>query len=280
MDNNIIYIFYLSRDKMRKFGIITIMNNKNDLELLIPKSIDYSKNDHECAYIPGRRTRMNYKQVEVVSKTFATAVVQRGWRRYGRSFVYPVCFGCIECKSLRINVTNYKYSKSHRKAINRNEETKIVIQEPTITQAHIDLYNKYHAYKDERDGWDHQDISRQEYYENFVDGAHDFGKELLYFIDDKLVCIDLIDILDDGISSVYCYYDPDYPRFSLGTYSLLYEIKLAEMLGLEWVYLGYWVEGCKAFKYKENFQPMEILEGYPRIFEKPEWKPWIPSTQA
>ncbi|MDQ7046794.1 MAG: hypothetical protein Q9M39_03940 [Sulfurovum sp.] len=83
--------------------------------------------------------------------------------------------------------------------------------------------------------------------------------------------------MDDGISSIYCYYDPQYPRYSLGTYSLLYEIKLAEMLGLEWVYLGHWIEGYKAFEYKEKFQPIEILEGYPRASEKPDWKPWVSS---
>ncbi len=252
------------------------MYDKKNLELLSPQSTDFSMDDHACSYIPGKRMRMNYKQVEMVSKTFATAVAQRGWRRFGRNFIYPVCFGCTACQSMRIDVANYKYSKSQRKAINRNEETKIVIQEPSITQSRLDLYNKYHAYKAKIDGWNHQDITDQEYYENFVDGAHDFGKELLYFIDDKLVGVDLIDILDDGISSVYCYYDPDYPRNSLGTYSLLYEIKLAENLGLDWVYLGYWVEGCKAFEYKENFQPIQILEGYPRVFEKPEWKEWVP----
>ena len=253
------------------------MHNNENLELLSLKSTDFM-DDNPCSYIPGNRTRMNYKQVDVVSKTFATAVAQRGWRRFGKNFVYPVCFGCTACKSMRIEIANYKYSKSQRKTINRNEETKITIQTPRITPEHLKLYNKYHAYKAKLDGWKHQDVSRQEYYENFVDGAHDFGKELLYFIDDKLVAVDLVDILDDGVSSVYCYYDPDYPRNSLGTYSLLYQIKLAENLGLDWVYLGYWVEGCKAFEYKENFQPMEILEGYPRISEKPKWKKWVPSS--
>ena len=235
-------------------------------------------NNNNCAYLPGKRMRMHSKEVANVSKTFATAVAQRGWRRFGRSFVYPACVDCTECKSIRIDVVKYKYSRSQRKTINKNEETKIVIQEPRITQDHIDLYNKYHLYKADRDGWKHKDISKQEYYGKFVDGAYDFGKELLYFIDDKLVGVDLIDILDDGISSVYCYYDPDYPKFSLGTYSLLYEIKLAEMLGLDWVYLGYWIDGYKAFEYKEKFQPIEILEGYPPISEKPEWKPWINNT--
>ena len=253
------------------------MYNKENSDLLNPKSTDFM-DDNPCSYIPGKTVRMNYKQVDVVSSTFATAVANRGWRRFGKNFVYPVCFSCTACKSMRIDVKNYKYSKSQRKTINRNEDTYIKIQEPSITQEKLNLYNKYHNYKAERDGWKHQNMSSQEYFENFVDGAHDFGKELLYYIDDKLVCIDLIDILDDGVSSVYCYYDPAYPKFSLGTYSLLYEIKLAQNLGLDWVYLGYWVEGCSAFEYKENFQPMEILEGFPRVSEKPNWEKWVPST--
>ena len=250
------------------------MHDQKNLELLSPQSTDFSMDDNLCSYVPNKRMRMNYKQIDVVSKTFVTAVTQRGWRRYGKNFVYPACYACTECKSMRIKVKDYKYSKSQRKSINRNEETKISIHPPRVTQEYIDLYNKYHRYKAKKDGWKHQDITRQEYFDNYVDGAHDFGKELLYHIDGKLVCVDLIDIVDDGISSVYCYYDPDYPRLSLGKYSLLYEIKLAENLGLDWVYLGYWVEGYKPFEYKEDFRTIEMLEGFPRIFEKPGWSPW------
>jgi len=231
--------------------------------------------NNTCAYIPGKNMTMHAKEVTDITKTFATSVAQRGWRRFGKKFVYPDCFECTACKSIRINVANYKYSKSQRKTINKNEETHISIKEPAVTQERIDLYNKYHQYKAQRDGWKHQDITKQEYYDSFVEGAYDFGKELLYYREGKLVGVDIIDLLDDGISSIYCYYDPEYPKFSLGTYSLLYEIKLAEMLGLQWIYLGYWVEGCQAFTYKEKFQPIEILEGYPKLFEKPNWKPWL-----
>jgi len=250
------------------------MHDKNNEELLSPKSTDFSMADAPCTYVEGKYVKMNYKQVDVVSKTFATAVAQRGWRRFGRNFIYPMCYGCTECKSLRIKVKDYKYSKSQRKAINRNEETKILIQDPSIQQEYLNLYNKYHSYKAKRDGWKHCDIDMQEYHETYVAGANEFGKELLYYIDGKLVAVDLIDILDDGISSVYCYYDPDYPRLSLGKYTLLYQIRLAENLGLDYVYLGYWVDGYKTFAYKEGFGPMEMLDGFPRVSEKPEWKPW------
>jgi len=250
------------------------MNEELNLDPLNPPSTDFSMLDYDCAYIPGNKVRMNYKYVEKASKTFSTAVIARGWRRFGKYFFHPICNGCNECKSIRIDAKNYTYSKSQRKAIRRNKETRIIVQKPTLTKTHIDLYNKYHAFKSKKDNWSHRNISQREYSENFVDGAHDFGKEVLYIIDNKLVGVDLIDILDDGISSIYFYYDPDYARFSLGTYSLLYQIKLANILKLPWIYLGYWVEGCKAFSYKPNFKPQEILEDFPPITQTPLWTPW------
>jgi arginine-tRNA-protein transferase len=248
------------------------MNEERDL--LNPPSTDFSMLDYDCAYLPGHLVRMSYKYVSHASKAFTTAVIARGWRRFGKYFFHPICNGCNACKNIRIDVRNYHYTKSQKKAIKRNADTKIIVQKPTLTQAHLDLYNKYHHFKQDKDGWKHRNISQREYHENFVDGAHDFGKEVLYIKDDKLIGVDLIDVLDDGISSIYFYYDPEYASLSLGTYSLLYQIQLAHILELPWIYLGYWVDGCKAFAYKPKFQPQEILDGFPPISEIPQWESW------
>ena len=251
------------------------MNEELDIDLLNPPSTDFSMLDYDCAYIPGNKVRMNYKYVSRASKKFATAVIARGWRRFGKYFFHPICSGCNECKSVRINVSEFSPSKSQRKALNRNKDTQIILQKPTMTDAHIALYNKYHAFKHMKDDWSHRNISTREYHENFVDGAHDFGKEVLYVVDGQLVGVDLIDVLDDGISSIYFYYDPDFARLSLGTFSLVYQLKLAKVLELPYIYLGYWVEGCKAFAYKPNFKPQDILDGFPHVSEDPEWEEWL-----
>ncbi len=246
------------------------MNSKQDP--LNPPSTDFSMLDYDCAYLSDKSVRMNYKYVPYASQQFTTAVIHRGWRRFGKYFFHPICNGCNECKSIRINVNEYKYTKSQRKAIRRNSDTQIIIQKPTLTKAHINLYNKYHKHKEQKDSWKFRTISQREYQENFVDGANDFGKEVLYIKDEKLIGVDLIDILEDGISSIYFYYDPDYDRLSLGVYSLLYQINLAKTLEVDWIYLGYWVEGCKAFAYKPKFQPQEILDGFPHITQLANWE--------
>ena len=228
--------------------------------------------DYDCAYIPDNKVRMLYKYIPKATSAFCTAVIQRGWRRFGKYYFHPTCEGCTECKSLRIEVNAFTPTRSQKRAHKRNVNTRIIVQKPTMTQMHIDLYTKYHSFKSAKDGWSQKSISKQEYHENFVDGAHEFGKEVLYIVDDKLVGVDLIDVLDDGISSIYFFYDPDFDKLSLGTFSLLYQIKLAKILDLEWIYLGYWVEGCKAFAYKTNFQPQQILDGFPEIEDTVPWK--------
>jgi arginine-tRNA-protein transferase len=238
------------------------------------ESTDFCMLDYPCAYLPDQQVRMHYRHVEEATPEFGTAVIQRGWRRFGKYFFYPICQNCNACKNIRIRVADFKPSRSQRRAIKRNTDTRIIVQHPTNTPNHINLYNKYHQWKAQKDGWKGATISPREYHENFADGAHEFGKEALYIRDNRLVGVDLFDIVEDGISAVYFFYDPDYAHLSLGTYSLLYQIDLAKRLGLEYIYLGYWVDGCQAFAYKENFQPEEILDGFPPLEQKPDWVAW------
>ena len=245
---------------------------KQENNKLNPPSTDFCTLDYDCAYLKGKSVRMNYRYVMYSNSEFNSAVVQRGWRRFGNYYFYPICDGCNECKSLRIDIKNFKPSKSQRKAINRNKNTRVIVQKPTVSDSHIELYNKYHKWKADKDGWRHKNINPKEYYENFAEGPYDFGKEVLYFVEDKLVGVDLIDIVNDGISSIYFFYDPDFARLSLGTYSLLKQIEFAKILNKDYIYLGYWVDGCKAFAYKDKFKPIEILDGFPTFDEEPNWQ--------
>ncbi|WP_200762993.1 arginyltransferase [Nitrosophilus alvini] len=236
------------------------------------ESVDFCMLDYKCPYLKDRKTRMYYKFIPNASKELCSLLIARGWRRFGYSYFHPICKDCNECKSLRIDVRNFKYSRSQKRTIKRNSDTYIAIQKPSVSYSHIELYNKFHQYKSKKDDWPYHKIDIQSYYEEFVQGAYDYGKEVLYFKDKKLIGVDLIDIVDDGISSIYFFYDPDYSHLSLGVYSLLVQIDLAKKMGLKWIYLGYWVEGCKSFAYKTNFKPYQLLDGFPPLDKEPEWK--------
>jgi len=228
--------------------------------------------DDKCSYLEDQKQTMHYKVIDNSCAQSCQNLIERGYRRFGKMYFRPICATCTECQSIKIDAQNFTFSKSAKRVINKAKNIRTYIQAPTMTQEHINLFDQYHLYMRDKKGWNYSKTTPEHYFNSFVSGHGDFGYEVLYYDEDKLIAVDLIDILVDGVSSIYFYYDPDYPQLSLGTYSLLYQVELAKILELPWIYLGYWVEGCKAFAYKPNFQPQEILDGFPTVSSIAEWR--------
>jgi arginine-tRNA-protein transferase len=195
-----------------------------------------------------------------------------GYRRFGNFFSRPICVDCHECQSIRISAHDYKFSKSARRVIRKNSDTQVILQKPSLSKEHIDLYNKFHKFKEGKNSWTFNKTDYESYFSSFVDGHKDFGKEVLYFRDQKLIGVDLIDILEDGISSIYFFYDPDFMHLALGKYSLYNQIELTKKLALEWVYLGYYVSECHSLKYKAEYKPYQTLIGRPAEEQDYKWE--------
>lgn len=225
-----------------------------------------------CSYIPGNTQTIHYKVIQDSTKTQCEALILRGWRRFGAMYFRPICQNCTSCESLKIDVENYLFSKSERRILRKNNHLSAIVRHPTMTTEHLELFYRYHAYKHRTRDWDSPKIDPKNYHSSFVHGHGDFGYEILYFQEDKLIAVDLIDILEDGISSVYCYYDPHHQSLSLGKYTLLEQIALAKRLGLKWIYLGYYVQECLSLAYKANYEPSLQLLGRPEEDETPIWK--------
>lgn len=233
--------------------------------------IEFSTLETKCSYLEDKRSRMAYKYIENASMELNQKLVERGWRRFGNYYSRPQCHQCELCLNLRIDVKNYKFSKSAKRTFRKAEGVSYIIQSPTLSNQHINLYNKYHLHMEQKRGWPYYDLKHQSYYDLYVNGAHNFGKEILYFYDKKLIGVDLIDFLDNGISSIYFYYDPDFEKLSLGRLSIYEQIVLAKEYGLEWIYLGYYVENAKSLKYKADYKPYQILQGFPSLDDEVIW---------
>ena len=224
-----------------------------------------------CSYLENKEQTTHYKIIQDCTLSECESLIQRGWRRFGHMFFRPVCGDCSSCESFKIDVKNYAFSKSKRRILRKNVDTKILIQRPQVSSEHLELFEKYHLHMKDKRGWKHEGISPRHYYASFVHGYGDFGYEILYYINDKLVGVDLIDILPNGISSIYFYYDPDYSQNSLGTYSMLQQIEIAKENNLEWIYMGYYVKGCQSLEYKSLYTPYLVLQGRPFEEDEPLW---------
>lgn len=244
----------------------------NSVFSIAPHIVEFCTLPSACAYLDDRDARMEYRYIKGCSFDLNDKLVKRGWRRFGEYFSRPQCSGCEECLSLRVDADNFQFSRNAKRTIKKNHTTSIVIRTPSATNEHVALYNKYHEFMKEKKGWKHYDLSLQNYYELYVNGYENFGLEVLYFHSGKLVGVDLIDIVDDGISSIYFFYDPDVSSLSLGRYSIYQQILFARKKGLRWIYLGYYVKDCNSLNYKELYQPYEILKGSPTLTCKPIWE--------
>lgn len=182
-----------------------------------------------------------------------------------------MCADCDKCESIRIGVDEFKLTKTFRNIKNRNKETLYSLHRPEYSDEKLALHHKYHLERSETRGWKLNAMDEEKYNKMFVEGAVDFGYEVRYFRDAKLIGVDYIDVLPSGISSIYFFCDPDYAHLSLGTYSLLTQLKIAKELGLKQIYLGYIVRGNQSLQYKLNYRPHEILEGRPLNEEEAVW---------
>ncbi len=227
--------------------------------------------NESCSYIPGNEQTTHYKIIQECGIEYNAHLVERGWRRFGNMFFRPMCASCDACESLRIDVKNYSFSKSERRVIKKNSKIKTLLRRPTASHQHIALFEKYHDYMHEKRGWDKQAINIKNYYMSFVNGYNEYGFEVLFFDEEKLIAVDLIDILPNGISSIYFYYDPDYSHLSLGKYSMLRQISYAKSNDLEWIYMGYYVSECQSLAYKSDYKPYMTLEGSPNESQEPLW---------
>ncbi len=232
--------------------------------------IEFSTLQSRCVYLPDQLMKMRYKYIKNSSESLNNDLVKRGWRRFGNYYSRPECGGCSACQSLRIDVAAFSPSRSQRR-VRKQKGIRIFVRKPTVSYEHLKLYEKYHRYMQRKRGWDYYSVDAESYHDLYVKGYGTFGNEIQYYYDGKLVGVDLIDYMDDGISANYFYYDPDYARLSPGTYSLLKQIEFARERGLSWIYLGYYVSDCTSLRYKVRYKPHQILLNQPKPSEAPHW---------
>jgi len=226
----------------------------------------------ECSYLPGETASLEYRVLSGIHETQYEQLLSRGWRRFGTQFFRPACVNCVKCRSIRVDVKAFTPDKSQRRCERRNAGIRVERGRPTVSQAHLDLYNAYHRSMHEEKGWRENETDRQAYWQSFLSGDWPFAHEMRYFRGSELVGVALIDIVPSATSSIYFYHAPDWRPDSPGTYSLLQEIALARQLGKRYLYLGYWIPENRSMAYKAGFSPHELLTSYHADEVEPQWQ--------
>lgn len=244
----------------------------------------FMSTDADCPYLPDKRERKLFTSLSpCTSEQVQNALSQQGFRRSQNIVYRPVCQNCAACLSARIPVDAFHISKSQKRIQNKNADIAYEVRQARATEEQFDLFEAYVKTR-HRDGG-MSDMTLFDY-ASMVDETNVPTRLIEYrrVINGRpaeLVAVALTDVLEDGLSMVYSFFNPELSAQSLGTFMILNHIKLCQQANLPYLYLGYWVKGSSNMSYKIKFRPIELYYNglWRRFHEFDKIEPELPNSQ-
>ncbi len=210
-----------------------------------------------CNYLPGREARNIFAPPSGgMTNTLYSSLIELGFRRSG-SFVYrPHCRACTACIPTRIPIEHFVPSRSQRRNLGMNRDLGVRIRKPVYREEHYALYSRYQSMRHPGGGMDEP---TPQTYQGFLTSDWSQTVFVEFVLDDRVVAVAVTDILDQGLSAVYTFFDPELGARGLGTHAILWQIEETRRRGLSYLYLGYWIAQSPKMVYKSRFQGIEGL---------------------
>lgn len=231
----------------------------------------YATTPYPCGYLEGKLAQsLIAAPHHLIDANTYSGLIQMGFRRSGKFVYRPHCEHCNACVPVRIPVKQFQPNRSQRRAWKQHQTLTATLLPLTFSQEHYELYATYQSARHSDGGMDQETADQ---YRNFLVQSNVDSILVEFRLGDTLKMISVVDIVRDGISAVYTFYDASDHNASYGTYNVLWLAEWTCSLNLPYLYLGYWIKESRKMAYKQNFAPQEaLIEGEWQLLQHPHKK--------
>lgn len=222
--------------------------------------------EHPCSYLDEQAQSLFVHPDFMLTRGVYAQLLAQGFRRSGPHVYRPNCPSCSACVPVRLPVDAFVPDRSQKRILAKNAATSAVLKAAVFERQHYALYQRYQKARHPGGGMDELNPGK---YLEFLrsDWCKTFFAE--FSIGGELAAVAVVDQAGKALSAVYTFFDPRFSDYSPGVYAVLWQIQHAQELGLDFVYLGYWIENCRKMSYKSRYRPIQaLINGQWRQYEK------------
>jgi leucyl-tRNA---protein transferase len=223
----------------------------------------YVTTPYKCGYLPNKLAQsLIATPHHLVDANIYSSLILQGFRRSGKFAYRPHCENCKACVAVRLMLDEFSPNRSQKRAHKQHADLSVRILPLNYYHSHFTLYTSYqklrHAEAEISNPSDENDGANQ--YLQFLCMSN-VESLMIEFRDAKnqVKIVSVVDVVSDGVSAVYTFYDALEPKASFGTYSIMWLAEWTKSLGLPYLYLGYWIAESQKMAYKQQFKPQEKL---------------------